>query len=1333
MKKIRKMLMVCLAICTFVMFLGAAAAEKSGSCGDGITWTLSDSGVLTISGEGDPGSMPSIYDFSGNPVQTVIVGEGITSLPIDAFRYGYTNLKSVQLPESLRKIGYAAFANCSELKEIEIPDNLTETAIYIVDSGTTVYAKTGSSAAKALSKAEMGFRVRGANFTLRYLFDEGGKETGLSLLKADADAAEVKIPAEVTVIGNGAFSGNSKLKKIDIPKGVKVIGSMAFMDCSALTEVSLPDSLKEIGYRAFDGCGKLSALKLPDGLETVNRESFRNENAMKLYTKIGSVTAKNLGKKSISFRTEGAQYELRYLFSDEKETGLSLVRADAGVEKITVPENVTDIGANAFSECSALTEVILPDNLKSIGYGAFSSCSSLKSVKIPNGLKTIGYNSFASETTLYASIGSDAAKTLSRIVGSFRTEGTNYTLKYLFDEEKVTGLALVRCDADAAAVTIPREITVIGSGAFQENTALTTVVIPEGVTEIQYSAFNGCTGLTSVTLPESLKKIGHSAFYKCESLKQITIPDGLETLETSALGYGAGIRITATIGTTGAKALGKAGLSFRPEGASCDLQHRFTEETEEGLFLMGCDPEITKLRVPEGVTGIRDSALSGNKNLTQVLLPSTLKVIGKYAFYGCSSLTLINIPAGTVQIGDAAFNSCTSLESIALPAGLAAIGENAFAYCAALKNITVSGSGLNPGKGFASLSTDIHFTGDAPAFPEDAFENSRIIAWYPGGNSTWNDVITREYGAKFITWRAEGASDMVPDGERTPSEEMKSASSNNQGSDWEGNWKTSATSYLYKGENDTLYRVEYINKAIVVEQYDANRNVIWKKTIQPELPLWGGFFAGEKYNFIVVGQGNDNQDDSREVLRVIRYSKNWNRIDAAGIYGANTTLPFRAGGLQMEESGNYLFIHTCHQMYTSSDGRRHQANMNFQLYVPSMKFVTANSAVGNPGGDYVSHSFAQFVMIDGDDVVKVDLGDAYPRSVTLLRINGAANSLSYTSVERVSMLDIKGKTGDNYTGVEIGGTAVSATHYLVAGISIDQKSESRTPSNLFVSAVPKNNLKDENVAFRWQTGFTSNVQITAPQLITVNPTRFLMMWTEGSGNSRTLKYVFLNEQGKEVSEVKTVPGLQSGCEPIIQGDQVVWYATTGGGSVFYSISLSENGLKQAGWFSTEAGTGYGKENGKAATGWLKMDNATYYMGKDGIMQTGEQIISGKRYLFGNDGVMFTGWLVEDGKLYCYAEDGHMFCDVTETVGGIEFTFLEDGSVASPIPGDVTGDDLLDGRDVIRLMKWLAEETDEETGERVIISEGNADLNRDGKVDELDLLRLIKWMGGEEEK
>ena len=60
-----------------------------------------------------------------------------------------------------------------------------------------------------------------------------------------------------------------------------------------------------------------------------------------------------------------------------------------------------------------------------------------------------------------------------------------------------------------------------------------------------------------------------------------------------------------------------------------------------------------------------------------------------------------------------------------------------------------------------------------------------------------------------------------------------------------------------------------------------------------------------------------------------------------------------------------------------------------------------------------------------------------------------------------------------------------------------------------------------------------------------------------------------------------------------------------------------------------------------------------------------------------------------------------------------------------IPGDVNGDGEVDGCDVIRLMKFLAEDIDEETGEVVKINEKNSDLNEDGEVNELDLLRLLK--------
>ena len=69
---------------------------------------------------------------------------------------------------------------------------------------------------------------------------------------------------------------------------------------------------------------------------------------------------------------------------------------------------------------------------------------------------------------------------------------------------------------------------------------------------------------------------------------------------------------------------------------------------------------------------------------------------------------------------------------------------------------------------------------------------------------------------------------------------------------------------------------------------------------------------------------------------------------------------------------------------------------------------------------------------------------------------------------------------------------------------------------------------------------------------------------------------------------------------------------------------------------------------------------------------------------------------------------------------------ENGEIGdTDIPGDVNGDGEVDGRDVIRLMKFLAEDIDEETGEVVKINEKNSDLNEDGEVNELDLLRLLK--------
>ena len=70
------------------------------------------------------------------------------------------------------------------------------------------------------------------------------------------------------------------------------------------------------------------------------------------------------------------------------------------------------------------------------------------------------------------------------------------------------------------------------------------------------------------------------------------------------------------------------------------------------------------------------------------------------------------------------------------------------------------------------------------------------------------------------------------------------------------------------------------------------------------------------------------------------------------------------------------------------------------------------------------------------------------------------------------------------------------------------------------------------------------------------------------------------------------------------------------------------------------------------------------------------------------------------------------------------------SVMDMIPGDVDGNGDVDGLDIIRLMKYLAEEIDPDTRKIYEINENNADVNGDGVVDEKDLLRLVRYFGGE---
>lgn len=78
-------------------------------------------------------------------------------------------------------------------------------------------------------------------------------------------------------------------------------------------------------------------------------------------------------------------------------------------------------------------------------------------------------------------------------------------------------------------------------------------------------------------------------------------------------------------------------------------------------------------------------------------------------------------------------------------------------------------------------------------------------------------------------------------------------------------------------------RVFHQKNSVGVEYYDNDLKIRSKRKINMELPLWGGFYAGSDGYYLVEGQTNNKENDSAEVIRVIRYDTNWNRNGAATI------------------------------------------------------------------------------------------------------------------------------------------------------------------------------------------------------------------------------------------------------------------------------------------------------------------------------------------------------------------------------------------------------------------------------------------------------------------
>lgn len=365
----------------------------------------------TVTNNGTEYSVTKIgeYAFQGSAVTSVSMPECITSIGQYACNE-CGSLETVVLPTNLDDFsGWCIFRNCRNLKNIAIPENVTE-----IPNGTFKYCR---------------------------LLEEINIPNGVEAIKVSAfvccDKLEnISLPVSVKQIEMHAFAG-SGLKTIKLFGEVTSIGEYAFADCFHLTDfycysdnspqtaenvfvkvdlnkvnlhvpcnrkdaytgadywrdfghIFTTDEVKQDGlwYRLDDNTWEAAIINNPDGNSRIIYEGD-----IVIPTDIGFSHA-NYDVTSIGVRA----------FEYSNITSVSIPKSVASIgtsaflgcpfTSIDIPNNVTAIGAYTFAGCPDLKSVILPNSLETIEGGLFSDCRNLESVKIPNTVTSIKHRAF---------------------------------------------------------------------------------------------------------------------------------------------------------------------------------------------------------------------------------------------------------------------------------------------------------------------------------------------------------------------------------------------------------------------------------------------------------------------------------------------------------------------------------------------------------------------------------------------------------------------------------------------------------------------------------------------------------------------------------------------------------------------------------------------------------------------------------------------------------------------------------------------------------------------------------------------------------------------------
>lgn len=645
-----------------------AVYSVSGNCiikGDTVimgvaTSTITEDASITTIGKN------AFYECKG--LESITIPANVTTVEANAF-YGATDLKTVVMADSVTEIGLNAFAECTALESLTLSAGLT-----VIGPATFVNCTS----------------------LVSVVIPEGvttvSEEAFLGCKKLDT----VTFPATLERIERLAFSGCG-FKALALPETVKYVGDSAFAACSAIATLDLPDNAEYIGESAFAGCTALTAIEIPATIGYIGNAAFYG--CAKLATVSVYFTGSNAGGTDST--------DFAWIFAED-------VAAMPKIKTVHVLGNAP-IAAGAFKNCS-IENIYISSDITKIGSEAFSGCTALMNVYI-----------------------TDIAAWCAVDFADYYANPLYYAKNFYLNNELVTKLV------------IPEGVTTIGFAAFNGCSSITSVTLPSTLTTIETAAFKGCASLTEIVMPETVTTVGALAFANCASLKSVTLSANVTALEPYvfsgckeliSISIPASVTSISETAFIGCQRLAEVvvdeentvyvsycGIVYTAaDKAIYFIPHFISGEVElldgiteikAGAFLNY--PHIDSLTVPASVTKIGEAAFAGCTTLKAITLPfigqsldctentafsyvfgtvpttlTTVTILGgtkvaDEAFKNCEYIVTVNLPEGVTTIGKEAFANCIDLATITLPKSVTSIGDDAFIECKKIRTVYYGG------------------------------------------------------------------------------------------------------------------------------------------------------------------------------------------------------------------------------------------------------------------------------------------------------------------------------------------------------------------------------------------------------------------------------------------------------------------------------------------------------------------------------------------------------------------------------------------------------------------------------------------------------------------